>query len=158
MPEPVTDRCCASHEYIFLLSKSPSYFFDGEAIQEPAIYAGDNRGERGDSRRGTSCKSMNGSTGEFRRKRSVWTVATQPYKGAHFATFPPELIKPCILAGSPIGGVVCDPFAGSGTTARVAFDTDRQFCGSEVNAEYCRLFRKRMGELQRKLEVMNVVT
>ena len=100
MPESVTDRCTKAHEYIFLLSKSQKYFYDNEAIKEPAIYAGDDRGSRNDSRRGTEANSMSGKTGEFRNKRSVWTVNTKPYSGAHFAVFPEELIEPCILAGT----------------------------------------------------------
>ena len=100
MPESVQDRCTKAHEYIFLLSKSQKYFYDNEAIKEPAIYAGDDRGSRNDSRRGTEANSMSGKTGEFRNKRSVWTVNTKPYSGAHFAVFPEELIEPCILAGT----------------------------------------------------------
>ncbi len=100
MPESVTDRCTKAHEYIFLLSKSQKYFYDNEVIKEPAIYAGDDRGSRNDSRRGTEANSMSGKTGEFRNKRSVWTVNTKPYSGAHFAVFPEELIEPCILAGT----------------------------------------------------------
>lgn len=106
MPESVTDRCTKSHEYIFLLTKSPKYFFDADAIKEPAIYAGDNRGARKDSRRGTIMSSTPSeyTTGEFRNKRSVWKVPTRAFRGAHFATFPPELIEPCILAGTSTGG------------------------------------------------------
>lgn len=101
MPESVTDRCTKAHEYIFLLSKSKKYYFDHEAIKEEAVYPNDNRGLRKDSRRGTMCNSISGSTGETRNKRSVWTVATKPFKEAHFATFPPDLILPCVLAGCP---------------------------------------------------------
>jgi DNA modification methylase len=131
MPESVRDRCTKAHEYIFLLSKSPKYYFDSEAMKEPAKYPFDNRGARADSRAGTSMNSVGGKTGirfggnkygdsddpkhstksgnEYiatgtRNKRSVWSVTTQPFKGAHFATFPPALIEPCILAGSPRGG------------------------------------------------------
>jgi DNA modification methylase len=104
MPESVGDRCTKSHEYIFLLTKSPKYFFDADAIKEPAIYAGDDRGARKDSRRGTKMNSMSSKTGEFRNKRSVWKVATKPFRGAHFAVFPPDLIEPCILAGTSAGG------------------------------------------------------
>jgi DNA modification methylase len=131
MPESVRDRCTKAHEYIFLLSKSPKYYFDSEAMKEPAKYPFDNRGARADSRAGTSMNSVGGKTGirfggnkygdsddpkhstksgnEYiatgtRNKRSVWSVTTRPFKGAHFATFPPALIEPCILAGSPRGG------------------------------------------------------
>lgn len=100
MPSSVTDRCTTSHEYIFLLTKKPRYYYDAEAIKEPAIYAGDNRGARGDSRRGTKANSVSGTTGAMKNKRSVWTINTKPYKGAHFATFPTTLVEPCIKAGT----------------------------------------------------------
>lgn len=146
MPEPVQDRCTKSHEYIFLLSKSHKYHYDIEAIQEPAIYAGDDRGSRFDSRRGTEANSVSGKTGEFKNKRSVWTVTTKPYSGAHFAVFPTELIEPCILAGAPLGGIVLDPFMGSGTTAQVAKDLGRQYIGCELNPEYGKLQKKRTAQ------------
>lgn len=112
MPESVRDRCTKAHEYIFLLSKSDRYFFDNEAMKEPAV------------------------DGETRNRRSVWTVATRPYKGAHFATFPPALIEPCILAGSRPNDIVLDPFMGSGTTAAVAAKHGRRYIGCELNEEY----------------------
>jgi DNA modification methylase len=146
MPEPVQDRCTKSHEYVFLLSKSHKYYYDIEAIQEPAIYAGDDRGSRTDSRRGTEANSVSGKTGEFKNKRSVWTVTTKPYSGAHFAVFPTELIEPCILAGAPLGGIVLDPFMGSGTTAQVAQDLGRQYIGCELNPEYGKLQKKRTAQ------------
>ena len=146
MPEPVQDRCTKSHEYIFLLSKSHKYHYDIEAIQEPAIYAGDDRGSRFDSRRGTEANSVSGKTGEFKNKRSVWTVTTKPYSGAHFAVFPTELIEPCILAGAPLGGIVLDPFMGSGTTAQVAQDLGRQYIGCELNPDYGKLQKKRTAQ------------
>jgi DNA modification methylase len=146
MPEPVQDRCTKSHEYVFLLSKSHKYYYDIEAIQEPAIYAGDDRGSRTDSRRGTEANSVSGKTGEFKNKRSVWTVTTKPYSGAHFAVFPTELIEPCILAGAPVGGIVLDPFMGSGTTAQVAQDLGRQYIGCELNPEYGKLQKKRTAQ------------
>lgn len=145
MPESVKDRCTKAHEYIFLLSKSKSYWFDCDAIKEPAIYAGDNRGARRDSRRGTRCNSMSGKTGLYRNKRSVWTVTTKPYKGAHFATFPPDLIEPCILAGCPEGGTVLDPFGGSGTTGEVAASEGRKAILIELNPEYVKLAHDRCG-------------
>lgn len=100
MPSSVTDRCTTAHEYLFLLTKKPRYYYDSEAVKEPAAYAGDNRGARGDSRRGTECNSMSGSTGTHRNKRSVWSINTKPYKGAHFATFPTTLVEPCVKAGT----------------------------------------------------------
>ena len=143
MPESVTDRCTKAHEYIFLLSKSPKYFYDADAISEPAIYAGDDRGSRTDSRRGTECNSMSGKTGETRNKRSVWEVTTKPYSGAHFATFPPDLIKPCILAGCPTGGTVLDPFGGSGTTGMVALELGRSAELIELNPDYVEIIEGR---------------
>jgi DNA modification methylase len=111
MPEPVTDRPTKNHEYIFLLSKSRQYWYDYVAIQEKSIYAGDKRGNRKDSRRHTNCNNMNSITPEMRNKRSVWTVATQPFYDAHFAVFPPKLIEPCVLAGCP---EKCCPKCGAG--------------------------------------------
>lgn len=111
MPESVTDRCTKSHEYVFLLTKSKQYFYDAEAVKEPAIYAGDNRGARSDSRRGTKCNSMSGITGNFRNKRSVWTITTKPYSGAHFAVMPMDLVEPCIKAGTSEKG--CCPTCGN---------------------------------------------
>jgi DNA modification methylase len=146
MPESVKDRCTKAHEYIFLLSKSSHYYFDADAIKEPSVYAGDNRGARKDSRRGTSMNQMNGATGDYKNKRSVWTVATRPYKGAHFAAFPPDLIEPCILAGSPKGGLVLDPFGGSGTTVAVSILNDREGVAIELNDDYIPLMEKRIGE------------
>ena len=147
MPESVKDRCTKSHEYVFLLSKSKSYWFDCDAIKEPAIYAGDNRGARRDSRRGTRCNSMSGKTGLYRNKRSVWTVCTQPYKGAHFATFPPKLISPMILAGCPVGGTVLDPFGGSGTTGEVAEALGRNSILIELNPAYIELQKQRTAQM-----------
>jgi DNA modification methylase len=152
MPESVQDRCTKAHEYIFLLSKSSKYYYDIESIHEQAIYAGDDRGSRGDSRRGTEANSMSGKTGEFRNKRSVWTVTTKPYEGAHFAVFPTDLIEPCILAGAPAGGVVIDPFMGSGTTAQVAQTLGRKYLGCELNPDYQSLQNKRLA--QQSLELI----
>jgi DNA modification methylase len=146
MPESVKDRCAKSHEYIFMLSKNASYFFDHEAIQERAIYVGDNRGARGDARRGSSMNSMSGATGESRNKRSVWSVNTKPYSGSHFAVFPEELITPCILAGSRAGDIVLDPFMGSGTTAAVAMKHGRRYLGCELNQDYAKLQQARVDE------------
>lgn len=100
MPESVLDRCTKAHEYIFLLTKKPRYFFDSESIKEPAVYAFDDRGSRADKRRGVISNSMNGTTGATRNKRSVWSVTTKPFKEAHFATFPTDLVEPCIKAGT----------------------------------------------------------
>lgn len=177
MPESVTDRCTKAHEYLFLLSKSPRYYFDAEAIAEPSMtedmrrpYAPgqvDARGN-GHDRGGGELRKSKGNNKTFRgggvytnnqsfdnssdvqrkshgnienvsgmrQKRSVWTVATQPYSEAHFATFPPKLIEPCILAGSRPGDVVLDPFFGSGTTGEVCERLGRKWLGIELNPEY----------------------
>src|SRR4030095_2322408 len=134
MPESVTDRCKKAHEYLFLLSKSSSYFYDHAAIKESATYAGKTVKTNGndgmcagyDGHRTRDGFSRGIVVGEDRNRRSVWTIATAPYPEAHFATYPPELIKPCILAGCPAGGVVLDPFAGSGTTGKVALELGRK--------------------------------
>lgn len=176
MPESVTDRCTKSHEYIFLLTKSPRYYYDAESIQEPfspdtaprAFRAQESDAKAGGlpgqtphqlhaprSYRGSSF--TNGKTAATkpnvgqgtreeaagRNKRSVWSVSTQPYSEAHFATFPPDLIKPCILAGCPVGGTVLDPFGGSGTTGMVALELGRRAILVELNPDHCELARSR---------------
>lgn len=153
MPESVTDRCTKAHEYIFLLSKSPKYFYDNDAIKEPSKYPNDNRKSRvnvdtaKDFQRDVGNKLAAGDkTYPFKNKRSVWTVNTKPYKGAHFAVFPEELIKPCILAGSRVGDVVLDPFMGSGTTAQVALQLGRKYLGCELNPSYKDLQDKRVAQ------------
>lgn len=204
MPESVTDRCTKAHEYIFLLSKSPKYYFDADEIKERAIYGlngedhrpagivrnreydydskinnnpaaymvrgstatlGDKNSARRDARAGKGRFAYKGkrtqdSTGkngqqsfvsipERRNKRSVWTVSTKPYKDAHFATFPMDLIKPCVLAGSPMGGVCLDPFMGSGTTAVVSMIIGRQYIGIELNPKYVKIAEARIKEYER---------
>ena len=155
MPESVTDRCTKSHEYVFLMAKSQRYYYDAEAIAEDAIC------DRKPGRKITDTRETHGTGGgnaginsllaryhegnapETRNRRSVWTVCTKPYGGAHFAVMPPDLVKPCILAGCPEGGVVLDPFMGSGTVAAVAQDAGRRAIGIELNPEYCKLIAKR---------------
>lgn len=148
MPESVRDRCTKAHEYVFLLSKSERYFYDYEAVREPEV-CGRMRGpalHRDQiSTNGNSGLTRRQSDG-FRNRRSVWTVATRPYNGAHFATFPPALIEPCILAGSRTGDIVLDPFMGSGTTASVALQHGRQYLGCELNPEYEPLQDRRIAE------------
>ena len=121
MPESVRDRCTKSHEYIFLLSKSKNYYFDVDSIKEPTV-------------EGNSLK----------RKKSVWNVKLKPNKKAHFATYPPELITPCILAGSEENDIVLDPFMGSGTTAAVARSLGRYYIGCELHEEYNNLIQERV--------------
>lgn len=148
MPESVKDRCTKSHEYIFLLSKSPKYHFDSDAIKEPAVQAGRVRNDRmGGNKYVEGVKHSDGAmfTGsEHRNRRSVWNVTTKPFKGAHFATFPPDLIEPCVLAGCPEGGVVLDPFGGAGTTAGVALKHGRSAVLCELNPEYAAMVPKRI--------------
>jgi len=154
MPESVTDRCTKAHEYIFLLSKSPKYFFDNVAIKEPV--QSDRAASRKEPTRGEgygAAKSVSGlspdrdggfSTSDGKRnKRSVWTVTTKPFKGAHFATFPPDLIEPCILAGSAPGDVVLDPFGGAGTVNMVCAKHGRTGVYIDLNPEYATLARNR---------------
>ena len=151
MPESVTDRCTKSHEYIFLLSKSNKYHFDYEAIREEGVIPAGTLAAKGSAERQNQ-KGVNARPPEYkeydgqRNKRSVWTVNTKPYSGAHFAVFPEELIEPCILAGAPLGGIVLDPFMGSGTTAQVAQDLGRQYIGCELNPEYGKLQKKRTAQ------------
>jgi len=164
MPESVTDRCTKSHEYIFLLSKSAKYYFDHEAIKEPSkdewnsaksFSSGGARASIGlHTAQGSQWNGTKTHTDEYktgRNKRSVWTVATRNYKGAHFATFPTTLIEPCVLAGCPVGGTVFDPFTGSGTTAFVALTHNRNFVGTELNPEYIALAEERIVTVKPRL-------
>lgn len=150
MPESVKDRCTKAHEQIFLLTKSPRYCFDSEAMKEVAVKgaAGStfNKGKTADHQLGRSSDKERVDDGK-RNRRSVWSVATRPYKGAHFATFPPALIEPCILAGCPAGGVVLDPFGGSGTTAGVAVAHGRKAIICELNPEYGKLVHERVNSI-----------
>ncbi|CAG2132355.1 DNA-methyltransferase [Cupriavidus numazuensis] len=211
MPESVRDRCTKAHEYLFLMTRSERYYFDADAIKEPATYgptpsgvgfghgtdaderergrvrvpgnvnaakgqaayeAGDERHRtkaglqayahkvRESVKRGEFAGKTNDLEGreafraitEMRNKRSVWTIATQSYSGAHFATFPEALVEPCILAGSRPGDIVFDPFMGSGTTASVAQRLGRRWLGSELNPEYIALQAERTRQLGLVLE------
>lgn len=133
MPESVIDRCTKAHEYIFLLSKSSKYYYDGNAIKEQTV-----------------------SGEEKKNKRSVWSVNNRGYKGAHFATFPKELIEPCVLAGCPKGGTVLDPFTGSGTTCVVALNNNRRFIGIELNSDYIKIAKKRIAD-EASISLMEVM-
>lgn len=143
MPESVKDRCTKSHEYIFLLSKSAKYYYDNEAIAEPSMqlgktairFGGDKYGDDPDPKYATKSGNEYTDSGT-RNKRDVWTVTTKPYKGAHYATFNPDLIKPCILAGAPEGGIVFDPFVGSGTTVATAIQFGRKGIGIDLSFKY----------------------
>jgi len=156
MPESVQDRCTKAHEYIFLLTKSQKYYYDHEAIKDPVK---DDWGTRDRANgkyhnEGTGLQPHSGleKSYEMANKRSVWSVPVKPYTGAHFAVFPSELIEPCILAGAPVGGIVLDPFMGSGTTAQVAQDLGRKYLGCELNTEYGKLQQKRLA--QQSLELI----
>jgi len=141
MPESVTDRPTKSHEYLFLLTKNERYFYDADAIAEPLetpAHAPGNKKVDASRNDADQMQKVWGLSGT-RNKRTVWTVATSPYAEAHFATFPPKLIEPCILAGCPSGGLVLDPFAGSGTTIQVAQQLGRQGVGIELNPAYITL-------------------
>ena len=185
MPESVTDRCTKSHEYIFLLSKSPHYYFDAEAIAEPVAdsttrrLARDIENQNGSVAYGRTNGNMkavlpryggkkytenpesffrtkSGNIYEYRAKRNkrdVWTVSTKPYKGAHFATFPEDLIEPCVLSGCPSDGTVIDPFAGTSTTGVVCKRFGREFVGIEINKEYCIMGAERMQNVQMKMDI-----
>lgn len=155
MPESIKDRCTKAHEYIFLLSKRPKYYFDNEAIKEDCVGKderkwADSYEKAGSIKQGETNANIKrtkrySKDGSFKRnKRSVWTVTTKPFKGAHFATFPMDLIEPCVLAGCPVGGTVLDPFAGSGTTGIVAASNDRDAILLELNEDYIKLALDRM--------------
>jgi DNA modification methylase len=168
MPESVRDRCTKAHEYLFLFTKSARYYFDHNAMLEPANYDG-----RRKITHNGSAKYLNGmavnqkifNSGHerwptklgngitelpVRNRRSVWTVPTKGFKGAHFATFPPALIRTCIESGCPYGGVVLDPFMGAGTTALVSRELGRSYVGIELNGEYIKMAETRLNYMENK--------
>lgn len=157
MPESVRDRCTKAHEYVFLLSKSKRYFFDAEAIKVPARsksegsrFGGGKYGDNDDPKFATKSGNVSKEY-EMANRRSVWSISTRPYNGAHFATMPPELAELCILAGSRGGDVVLDPFMGSGTTAMVATELQRKHLGCELNPAYKPLQDERLSNTQVQL-------
>jgi DNA modification methylase len=173
MPETVHDRPATSHEYLFLLSKSKRYHYDAKAVMEPCTGRTHLRGHgvnakirgglsswqngpgshdtiahnksRGRVRQNPSFSASIAGQVDKRNRRSVWTIPCSPFKGAHFATFPQGLVRPCILAGCPAGGLVLDPFAGSGTTGVVCMQEGRRFVGIELNPDYAQMARERIG-------------
>ncbi len=156
MPESVQDRCTKAHEYIFLMSKSQKYYYDNEAIKDPVKQNWGTR-DRTDGKYHNEGSGLQPHSGleksyEMANKRSVWTVNTKPYAGAHFAVFPSDLIEPCILAGAPVGGIVLDPFMGSGTTGQVAQNLGRKYVGCELNIDYKPLQDKRLAQQSLILE------
>jgi DNA modification methylase len=156
MPESVTDRCTKAHEYIFLLSKKAKYYYDAEAIGEPLSVEPHKPGnnfhpdkisgpnDRGGNSQWEDTKEREWCKSGYRNRRSVWTVTTKPFREAHFATFPPDLIEPCALAGCPEGGIILDPFMGAGTTAVVAKTNHRNFIGIELNPAYIGMANQRI--------------
>jgi len=157
MPESVTDRCTKAHEYIFLMTKNSKYYYDNDLIKEPVSSSTVNRlsqpnyqnqigSSRVPNKTNGNMKAVGNS--EKRNKRSVWTVTTKPFKGAHFAVMPQDLAEPCVKAGCPEGGVVLDPFAGSGTTLVVASKLNRSAIGIELNPDYVSIIEERLGVLR----------
>ena len=157
MPESVKDRCTKSHEYIFLLSKSKKYYYNNDAIKEPAKDWGTRDRTKGKyHNKGTGLQPHSGLSKSYpkKNKRSVWTVTNKPYKGAHFACYPPDLIEPCILAGSEKGDIILDPFMGSGTTAMVAKKNSRAYIGCELHEDYASLQTDRISTIPAKLPLL----
>jgi DNA modification methylase len=152
MPESVTDRCTKAHEYIFLMTKSPKYYYDHESIKDPVKQDWGTRDRTNGKyhNEGTGLQPHSGleKSYETANKRSVWTVNTKPYKGAHFAVYPTELIRPCVLAGSRPGDVVLDPFNGSGTTGFVSMEERRKYIGIDINTEYLAIAEARIKSAQ----------
>ena len=151
MPESVKDRCTKSHEYIFLLSKKPQYYFDHLAIQEEAHTTDETNRDRDSTRLNntpgrTRMAGLKTNHYEMKNKRDVWTVTTKPYSGSHFAVFPTDLIEPMILAGSRVGDIVLDPFFGSGTTGQVSQQLGRKWIGCELNKDYEKLQNERVSQ------------
>lgn len=159
MPESVQDRCTKAHEYVFMFSKSKRYYYDHEAVKEPAVRSdkkawvdsgadkqrGHGRRHAGFNGRYADGIAENGPP-EKRNRRSVWTIPPKPLKEAHFATFPPDLVEPCVLAGCPVGGTVLDPFGGAGTTGLVADRLHRNAILIELNPEYAEIAKRRVSE------------
>lgn len=154
MPESVTDRCTKAHEYVFLLSKSARYYYDAAAVAEASVDPEDDRKARSNvDQKRMFTDSVAGirpgsATYPTRNRRSVWTITTKPYRGAHYATMPPDLAKLCILAGCPAGGRVLDPFSGSGTTVSVAISLGRAGIGIELSPANVELSHNRIGATQ----------
>lgn len=158
LPESVIDRCTKSHEYIFLLSKSAKYYYDAGAIKEPTVTHDANLRDRDTTKlNNCPCRTrMGGLTHndyDYRNKRDVWSLSTVPYAGAHFATYPEQLILPCILAGSKEGDIILDPFNGAATTGVVCMKNKREYIGIELNPEYVALSEKRLADTEAEFGV-----
>ena len=155
MPESVKDRCTKSHEYIFLLSKNKKYYYDNEAIKEPAKDWGTRDRSNGKYHNsGSGLSPHSGLTKSYKRKnkRSVWSITNKPYKGSHFAVFPPDLVEICIKAGSKKNDIILDPFMGSGTTAMVSKSLGRYYLGCELHEDYGNLIKDRVTPYHANLE------
>ncbi len=149
MPESVTDRPTKAHEYLFLLTKNERYYYDADAIAEPSIWPNGMNGKspvKSPYGQGFAAGRSDGSTDGTRNRRSVWTIPTMPYAGAHFATMPEKLVEPCILAGCPMGGMVLDPFSGSATVLAVAERLGRRGVGTDLNPAYHALAKTRTAQ------------
>ena len=157
MPESVKDRCTKSHEYIFLLSKNRKYYYNNEAIKEPVKqdWGTRDRSKGKYHNSGTGLVPHSGLSKSYptKNKRSVWSVTNKPYREAHFATYPPDLIEPCIKAGSEVGDTIIDPFMGSGTSAMVAKSLGRYYLGCELHEDYGNLIQKRIQDYHPVQEV-----
>jgi len=157
MPESVTDRPTKSHEYLFLLTKSPRYYYDHVAVREPSVTGSwDAMPPIGGAKHveGNENNTYSGNTPAsdgLRNKRDVWTIATKPFKGAHFAVMPEALVEPCVLAGSAEGDTVLDPFTGSGTVGVVALKHRRNFVGTELNPEYVEIAEQRLNGVEPRM-------
>ena len=160
MPESVRDRPTKAHEYLFLLSKSARYYYDQEAIKEPSTFHPADWNSDGTKKRESFARGIGNAKNpepgkepfraiaSTRNRRTVWTIATRPFKGAHFATFPPDLVEPCVKAGCPIGGTVLDPFFGAGTVGLVALQHRRHYIGIELNPEYVAMAQERLAVVE----------
>jgi len=159
MPSSVTDRPTAAHEYVFLLTRSASYWYDAAAIAEVATgrASGNKARAYGDTvgrPDGGPGRSVPYDGGDTRNARSVWTIATRPFAEAHFATMPLEIAAKCILAGCPVGGTVYDPFTGAGTTALAALTHGRSFLGAELNPDYVAIAQRRIAPTLAQLSLL----
>ena len=150
MPSSVTDRPVPAHEYLFLLAKSHRYYYDHESVKEAATGKKNWNKERvydtgfGRPTKDNTTRGVPWDGSDTRNRRTVWTLPTQPYKGAHFAVMPPKLVEPCIRAATRLGDMVLDPFSGAATVGLVALRNQRRYLGLELNPDYCELARERL--------------
>jgi DNA modification methylase len=160
MPESVTDRCTKAHEYIFLLSKAERYYYDANAVKEPSRKPSGVSTLVSSERKVGTLRNDGGRihvSDGTRNRRSVWTVSTRPFKEAHFATYPPKLIEPCILAGSREGDTVLDPFNGAGTTGLVSYQHGREYIGIELNPDYAEIAKRRIEHERQQTPLLEAI-